>query len=85
MPVRGTFKTEWGERMSFSGPDGKTYRKFDAKRAADFAMIANEVFAPVYPVIAGQILERCQVREGLCLDLVAARPIFPSPLPGTRR
>ena len=55
--------------MSFSGLDRKTYRKFDAKRAADYAMIANEVFAPVYPIIAGQILERCQVREGLCLDL----------------
>lgn len=55
--------------MSHSGRDANNYRKFDAGRAAEFAAIANEVFAPVYPVIAGQILERCKVREGLCLDL----------------
>jgi SAM-dependent methyltransferase len=55
--------------MSQSGWNSKDYKKFDAERAAEYAAIANEVFAPIYPVIAGQILERCKVREGLCLDL----------------
>lgn len=55
--------------MSQSGWNSKDYKKFDAERAADYAAIANEVFAPIYPVIAGQILDRCKVREGLCLDL----------------
>jgi SAM-dependent methyltransferase len=55
--------------MSHSGWNSKDYKKFDEERAAEYAVIANEVFAPIYPVIAGQILERCKVREGLCLDL----------------
>lgn len=55
--------------MSYSGQGPKEHKKFDAQRAAEYAVIANEVFAPVYPVIAGQIVERCKVRDGLCMDL----------------
>ncbi len=55
--------------MSHSGWNSKDFKKFDEERAGEYAVIANEVFAPIYPVIAGQILERCTVREGLCLDL----------------
>lgn len=31
--------------------------------------IARTVFAPVYPVIAEQIIERCKISRGRCLDL----------------
>jgi ubiquinone/menaquinone biosynthesis C-methylase UbiE len=55
--------------MNHSGWNSKEYKKFDERRAAEYAAIANEVFAPIYPVIACQILERCKVQEGLCLDL----------------
>nr|WP_320116507.1 class I SAM-dependent methyltransferase [uncultured Desulfuromonas sp.] len=38
----------------------------DAKK---FDRLAKTVFAPVYPVIAEQILETTDVREGCCLDV----------------
>jgi ubiquinone/menaquinone biosynthesis C-methylase UbiE len=31
--------------------------------------IAKTVFAPVYPVIAEQVLERCEITSGRCLDV----------------
>ncbi|WP_345976107.1 class I SAM-dependent methyltransferase [Sulfurimonas sp. HSL3-7] len=34
-----------------------------------FDAIAREVFAPLYPVMAGRILESCGMQEGHCLDL----------------
>lgn len=40
-----------------------------SKRAAEFDQLARTVFAPVYPVIAGQILEKSGLSQGLCLDL----------------
>jgi SAM-dependent methyltransferase len=55
--------------MSHSGWNSKDYKKFDDQRAGEYAAIANEVFAPIYPVIAGQILERCGVETGLCIDV----------------
>jgi len=39
------------------------------KSAEGFARIAREVFAPVYPVIAEQVLAWSGIRDGLCLDL----------------
>jgi SAM-dependent methyltransferase len=40
------------------------------KRSAEgFARIAREVFAPVYPIIAGQALAWSGVREGFALDI----------------
>jgi ubiquinone/menaquinone biosynthesis C-methylase UbiE len=39
--------------------------------AAGFDKIARNIFAPIYPVIARQILERTGVRGGICLDLGA--------------
>jgi SAM-dependent methyltransferase len=39
------------------------------KSAEGFARIAREVFAPIYPVIAGQVLSWSGVRHGICLDL----------------
>ncbi|MDD2321083.1 MAG: class I SAM-dependent methyltransferase [Geobacteraceae bacterium] len=55
--------------MSHSGWNAKDYKKFDEDRAGEYAVIANEVFAPIYPVIARQILERCGVESGLCIDV----------------
>jgi SAM-dependent methyltransferase len=49
--------------------NSKTYKQFDAEKAREFAAIANEVFAPIYPVIAAQIMDRCNVGSGLCIDL----------------
>lgn len=55
--------------MTRIGWNSKTYKRFDEERAGEYAAIANEVFAPIYPVIARQILERCSVTEGLCVDV----------------
>jgi SAM-dependent methyltransferase len=57
--------------MGTLGWNSKTYRKFDEERARDYADIACNVFAPIFPLIAGQILERCRIREGLCIDVGA--------------
>jgi len=35
----------------------------------EFDRIARHIFAPIYPVIAGQITERTGVASGICLDL----------------
>lgn len=37
--------------------------------ARSFDTIAREVFAPIYPVIAGQMLERTGIRAGRCIDV----------------
>ncbi|MDD3372727.1 MAG: class I SAM-dependent methyltransferase [Methanoculleus bourgensis] len=39
------------------------------KSAEGFTRIAREVFAPIYPVIAEQVLAWSGIRDGLCLDL----------------
>jgi len=55
--------------MGRNGWNSKTCRKFDEERAGEYLVIANEVFAPIYQVIARQILDRCRVSEGLCVDV----------------
>jgi len=40
----------------------------EEKRAREFNEIATTVFAPVYPVIAGQVLEWTGIREGNAVD-----------------
>ena len=37
--------------------------------AVEFDMVAREIFAPVYPVLAKQIIERSGISKGCCLDL----------------
>lgn len=37
--------------------------------AVKYDRIAREIFAPVYPVIAGQIKTRTGITEGVCLDI----------------
>jgi ubiquinone/menaquinone biosynthesis C-methylase UbiE len=49
--------------------NSRGYKKFDVERAQEYTRIANEVFAPIYPVIANRIIERCAVEEGLCIDV----------------
>lgn len=34
-----------------------------------FDQLAREVFAPVYPVIASQIVQRTAITDGICLDM----------------
>lgn len=53
------------------GWNSKTYKKFDEERARDYADIACNIFAPIFPVIAGQIIERCGIRDGICIDVGA--------------
>lgn len=43
--------------------------RFDRDGAENMGRIAKTVFAPVYPVIAEQIIERCGISRGRCLDL----------------
>jgi len=41
----------------------------DRKMAAEFNEIAKTIFAPVYPVLAGNILNQTEAKGGICLDL----------------
>ena len=43
--------------------------RFDRDGAEHMNQIAKTVFAPVYPVIAKQIIERCRISRGRCLDV----------------
>ena len=49
--------------------NSRNFRKFDSERAKEYAQIANQVFAPIYPVIARQIMDRCKIGQGLCIDV----------------
>ncbi|MCX5812927.1 MAG: class I SAM-dependent methyltransferase [Proteobacteria bacterium] len=55
--------------MSKIAWNSRGYKKFDAERAQEYTRIANEVFAPIYPVIADRIIERCAIEDGLCIDV----------------
>jgi ubiquinone/menaquinone biosynthesis C-methylase UbiE len=41
----------------------------DEARSRDFNRIAKDVFAPIYPVLAQQIVDRCKITAGTCIDL----------------
>jgi ubiquinone/menaquinone biosynthesis C-methylase UbiE len=41
----------------------------DEAAAKEFDTVASEVFAPIYPVIAGQIITRTGIAAGRCLDI----------------
>lgn len=43
--------------------------RFDREGAEDMNRIAKTVFAPIYPVIAQQVIERCGISRGRCLDV----------------
>lgn len=40
-----------------------------AEFTKDFEIIVKEVFAPIYPVIARQIVDRCNINSGNCIDI----------------
>jgi ubiquinone/menaquinone biosynthesis C-methylase UbiE len=43
--------------------------RFDKENACEYATIANEIFAPIFPVIAERIVKRCGVTDGTAIDL----------------
>lgn len=45
--------------------------RFDKKRSAQFSRIAEEIFAPVYPVLADYVRRETGIRSGVCVDLGA--------------
>jgi ubiquinone/menaquinone biosynthesis C-methylase UbiE len=49
--------------------NSRNFKKFDLERAKEYAEIAKRVFAPIYPVIAQQIMDRCRISEGVCIDV----------------
>ena len=55
--------------MAGEKKNSRTYKRFDSTRAKEYAKIANQVFAPIYPVIARQIMDRCKIGKGLCIDV----------------
>ncbi len=38
-------------------------------KAKEFDKIAQEIFAPIYPAIARQVLDKSQINDGICLDI----------------
>jgi ubiquinone/menaquinone biosynthesis C-methylase UbiE len=49
--------------------NSRGYKRFDLEGAKEYAHIANHIFAPIYPVIAQQIMDRCKISQGLCIDV----------------
>ncbi|MBW2605248.1 MAG: hypothetical protein JRE28_13195 [Deltaproteobacteria bacterium] len=49
--------------------NSKTIDRNDPEGAAGFNDVACNVFAPIYPVIAEQAMNRCGVHEGVGVDL----------------
>jgi len=41
----------------------------DEAKARGFDTIATQVFAPIYPVIADQAMERTKIRHGICVEI----------------
>ncbi len=44
-------------------------RNQDEIKAGEFNEIAKKIFAPIYPILAGIVLEKSGTRKGICLDL----------------
>jgi SAM-dependent methyltransferase len=43
--------------------------KFDAEGSKRMQLIASGIFAPIYPVLAGQIVSRLSIVSGWCVDM----------------
>jgi ubiquinone/menaquinone biosynthesis C-methylase UbiE len=52
--------------------------------AASYEKIADNIFAPIYPVIARQILDNCDVRNGVCIDIGAGTGLLGLAIAGVR-
>lgn len=57
--------------MTSSTSPNKPDNRFNNEGASDFARIAEEIFAPVYPVLAEQISRETGITAGLCVDIGA--------------
>jgi len=44
-------------------------KKMNRAEAEAFVEITRTIFAPIYPTIAEQIVERCGITRGVCIDL----------------
>jgi ubiquinone/menaquinone biosynthesis C-methylase UbiE len=49
--------------------NSKGYEKFDEEGAASYDTIANEVFAPIYPVLADRIVKWSGITSGVAIDI----------------
>ena len=49
--------------------DPNNYKKFDREGAERFADTAEKVFAPIYPILAKQLIERFNITSGVCIDI----------------
>ncbi|KGK97732.1 methyltransferase [Methanococcoides methylutens] len=43
--------------------------RFHDDYAEEFEDVATNVFAPIYPVISEQIIDRCNINSGICIDV----------------
>ncbi len=41
----------------------------DKHATSGFSETASEIFAPLYPILAGQIIDECNVTDGVCIDI----------------
>lgn len=57
--------------MTSSGIQNKPARPFDKEGAANFSRIAENIFAPIYPVLADQIIRDTGITAGRCVDVGA--------------
>jgi ubiquinone/menaquinone biosynthesis C-methylase UbiE len=49
--------------------DPNNYKKFDKEGAERYANTAEKVFAPLYPILARQLIERFNITSGVCIDI----------------
>jgi ubiquinone/menaquinone biosynthesis C-methylase UbiE len=69
LSIRDINSLQYGESMAEVKMNSKGYKRFDLEGAKEYAEIANQVFTPIYPVIAKQIMDRCKISKGLCIDV----------------
>lgn len=55
--------------MTSQNTDHTPHRGDEKTDPASFEIIARTIFAPVYPVIASQIIEATGITSGFCLDI----------------
>ena len=44
-------------------------RRYFNEAARKFNEIAMEIFAPIYPILAEQIIDECRITRGICIDM----------------
>ena len=69
LPATRCMKPSTNTKPEKSGTGKPADDLMNEQKAREFDEIATTVFAPIYPVIAGQILERTRKRSGTAIDL----------------